>query len=59
MAWRRIKITYNICQEVAEHKDFKPNRLANSIVELKKTMKKWGEKKIKKVLAFEQFLFYV
>lgn len=41
----QIKIIYDIHKKVAEHKDFKLHRLANSIVELKKTMKKWGEKK--------------
>ena len=40
----QIKIIYDIHKTVDEHKDFKLNRLANSLVELKKKMNKWGEK---------------
>lgn len=41
----QIKIIYNIHQTVAEHKDYKLNRLAGSIVELKKKMDKWTDQK--------------
>ena len=41
----QVKKIYNISDAVARHKDFKLNRLANSIVELKKTMDKWPSKK--------------
>lgn len=38
----QLKIIYNIRQMVEEHRDYKLNRLANSLVELKKKMDKWN-----------------
>ena len=37
----QIKKIYNIAQTVEEHKDFKLNRLANSMVKLKAERPKW------------------